>query len=674
MARADSRIGADSPWRVAALPAFAVLGIVLPLTFPSVLDQYLYYFRPLDLLPIYATAWVILAALSLPVWLLVALALQGLDAARGPRLSLTRHTLHVALAATAAAIAIATLLYSWLTWLRTFGVHTGDPAGTGWMLLAAALGLALALLRPGRAAIAKLSVVASSCTALGALTLLSLPVFAWRYPSTLTDPSDSSAAVAPASRPNIVLLTIDALSAPHMSMYGAARPTTPALAKFAAGATTFDRAYANGNFTTPGIASILTSTRPWTHRALQLPVWPRDSTRRASLPALLDRSGYQMGYVSTNAHAGAAAQGFAGYFQFSRTDRTRDLSLCTDGLSSLLRYVCAATEVPLISASESLADRLRGGPDNRHYDPRLATLPALAWLRKVDKRKPVFLWVHLFPPHSPYAAPEPWLGRFDASPNARDIASTEPHWGYLQSAVPGAQVRTLEARYDESVAYVDHFAGEFLRRAQQLLGENTVVIVTADHGESFAHGYGGHTGPGLYDEVIHVPLIIKLPGQNVGRRSSVIAEQVDIAPTLAEVAGLAPPASWEGRSLLGACAVPDSVLHEPEKAAFSMNFEENPRLAALTTGSVAVIEGRWKLVHYMGALHYPLMPRLQDELYDLAADPAERTNVAHEAPQEVAYLRGLIDAQLARHSGAVGAPRKSRTTARTPADSSAPSQ
>jgi len=644
---------AYSAWRIAALPALAVLGIVLPLTFPGLLDQYLYYFRPLDLLPIYATAWVILAALALPLWALAALALKALESTAAAPLPQVARGLRIVLLAAAAAVTIETLLYSSATWLQTFGIHWADPAGTPWMLIAAAAALAVALLPRGRRLIASVGVLALTVSVIGALTLVSLPVFAWRYDSQLPISDAISPSSTHPSRPNVILLTIDALSAPHMSLYGAARPTTPMLARFAQGATTFDRAYANGNFTTPGVASILTGTRPWTHRALQLPVWPRDSTRRDSLPALLSRSGYQMGYVSTNAHAGAGAQGFRGYFQFARTDRTRDLSVCTDGLASLLRYVCAAEEVPLISGIETLADRVRGGPDNRHFDPRLATRPALAWLRNVDKSKPVFLWVHLFPPHSPYAAPQPWIGRFDASASARDIASTQPHWAYLQSAVPAAEARTLQARYDESVAYVDHYAGEFLQHALQLLGANTMVIVTADHGESFAHGYGAHTGPGLYEEIIHVPLIIKLPGQSVGRRSPLLAEQVDIAPTLAEAAGLAAPSSWEGRSLLGACAATGDAPHESAKPVFSMNFEQNPRHDALKTGSVAVIEGPWKLVHYMGRLHYPLMPRLHDELYDLASDPKESRDLSRENPQEVAHLRSLIEAELAQHGAAL---------------------
>ncbi len=646
-------------WRAAALPCLAVLGIVLPLSFAGLTDQYLYDFRPIELLPLYATIWLILAAIALPVYGAAALLLKGLEAGGLAPLTLARRIACIGLLAVAAAAVIETLIEATLTWLGTFGVRWGDSAGMAPLLVALALGLAVAMTHRGRRLAAQLTLVALAGTALGALSLASLPAFGWQPAATAsTEPAEARGAgppraATPPRRPHILLLTIDALSAEHMSLYGAVRPTTPALAAFARSATTFDRAYASANFTTPGIASILTGTRPWTHRALQLPVWPGSATRRRSLPALLQANGYQMGYVSTNARAGGAAQGFGGYFQYARTDRTGDLTLCLDRLSSVLPYLCAATEMPLIERAVALADRLRGGADTEHYDPRLATRPALEWLRRVDKGKPVFLWVHLFPPHSPYATPAPWIGRFDPSPDARDIAGTEPAWVYLMSQTPASRAHTLEARYDESVAYVDHYAGEFLQQALQLLGSNTVVVVTADHGESFGHGYGAHTGPGLYDEIIRVRLIIKLPGETAGKHTDLLAEQVDIAPTLAEAAGLVPAASWEGRSLLGACAAPTPASGEPDRPAFSMNFEQNHRYAALTTGSVAAIEGRWKLVHYMGPLHYPLIPRLHDELYDLSTDPGERVNRAAEEPGEVTYLRGLIAAQLALHGGPV---------------------
>jgi arylsulfatase A-like enzyme len=661
-------------WRVAALPGAAVLGIALPLTFASHCEQYLYDFRAVDLLPLYATAWLVLAAVVVPFWIVLTAALKGLEAMRRPPSTLLAAAARAALFALAAVIIVATLIGCLRTWLDT--LHGSLPLSAHAALVIAVLaGVLVALTEKGRAATRALMPIAAVCTAAGLLSLASLPAFGWPHGSIEERPVAATTALpgppaaypgqaqpmetvtpipvsAGTARPNIVLLSIDALSAPHMSLYGYSRPTTPELTQFAQGAVTFDRAYANGNFTTPGIATILTGTLPWTHRALQLPVWPLAYTRRESLPAVLERAGYRMGYVSTNAIAGADKQGFGQYFQFASTDRIGRVTLCADGLSRYLPYVCAASELSPLQAMDDVAARLQRPPPNLEHDPRLATEPAVQWLATVDRSKPIFLWVHLFPPHSPYAAPPPWLGEFDHSPQDRDAAQTEPSWGWIQSQLSSEQVYTLEARYDEATVYSDYYVGHFLQRVMQLLGPNTAIVVTADHGESFAHGYGAHTGPGLYNEIINIPLILKLPGETTGRRCADAVQQADIAPTLAALAGIAPPASWDGRSLVDAC-VPGQTDPVADRPVFSMNFEQNPRFAPLRTGSVAVIDGRWKLIHYMGGLHYPFMPPLHDELYDVVSDPDERHDLAAQQPAVVQRLLGLIDTALAQHGGRV---------------------
>jgi arylsulfatase A-like enzyme len=667
-------------WRIAALPCLAVLGIALPLTFASHCEQFLFDFRAIDLLPLYGTAWIILAAVALPFWIVltaILLSLQALRRPAGARLAAAIRALLLALTAT---LIVATLIGCLRTWLHTF--HSTLPLSADAVLTIAVLaGVLVAVTAKGRSAVRAVMPIAAVCTAAGLLSLASLPVFGWHH-GKIEDPAGAATAAlaapspadqgraqpletatplpatASAARPNIVLLTIDALSAPHMSLYGYPRPTTPALQQFAQGAVTFGRAYANANFTTPGVATIMTGTLPWTHRALQLPVWPLTYTRRASLPAALERAGYRTGYVSTNAIAGAAKQGLGQFFQFASTDRIGRVTLCADGLSRYLRYVCAAAELSPLQEIDELSARLHGPPQNLEHNPALAIDPALHWLASTDRSKPIFLWVHLFPPHSPYAVPPPWLGRFDASRHDRTAASTQPNWGWIQSRLPQSQAKVLEARYDEAVAYADAYAGAFLQAALQALGPNTAIVVTADHGESFAHGYGAHTGPGLYNEIIHVPLIIKLPGETAGKRCAQPAQQADVAPTLAALAGVAVPQDWEGQSLIGACDDAQAAAPTDDRAIFSMNFEQNPRFGALKTGSVAVIEGRWKLIHYMGALHYPYMPRLHDELYDVVADPKEGTDLAAQQPEIVRQMRGLIDAALARHGGRVipGAP------------------
>ncbi|MGH8294272.1 MAG: sulfatase-like hydrolase/transferase, partial [Steroidobacteraceae bacterium] len=337
-------------WRIAALPALALLGIALPLTFASHANQFLYDFRTIELLPLYATAWAVLAAVAIPFSIVAAAILLGADSVRRRPGPLIARVLRAILLGLAAALVVAALVHCVRVWLRTFG--GGLPlSANGALAIAVIAGVIATVTRAGRSALRALTPIAAVCSAAGLLSLASLPVFGWPHDATLgvslrgaggggaaqapnpgpARPVEASATLAAAaSRPNIVLLTIDALSAPHMSLYGYARPTTPELAKFARGAMVFERAYANGNFTTPGIATILTGTLPWTNRALTLPVWPLRYTRETSLPAVLERAGYRTGYISTNALAGAAKQGFAQYFQFARTDRIGHVTLCAD--------------------------------------------------------------------------------------------------------------------------------------------------------------------------------------------------------------------------------------------------------------------------------------------------------------------------------------------------------
>lgn len=643
----------ESAWLTAGIVPLPLLGIILPLCMLMQLGQYLFYLHPGELVPTYATAWLLLALPLLGAYILVGLFLKTIE--RYASLHILREALVTVLIAAAAAGIAGTVFFATLEWVRTYGWLLGTSLGFRLTVLAAGFGALAALTGRGKRFMRSLTRIAGWGAACGALTLVSLPFFGWSAP---LDPASDPSPAAQLQRPHIVILTLDALSAEHMSLYGAARPTTPQLENFAKTATTFERAYANANFTTPGLSSLLTGTRPWTHRAFALPGWPRAELRAVSLPALLRASGYQTGYVSTNSEGGATKLGMGRYFDFASRDRTQGVGACSDALSQLLKYACPASELPPFRAFAKLELIIEDHRGNTMYDPTLALDPALAWLRSVDKSRPVFLWVHLYPPHSPYAVPAPWLGRFDASPDARTLSDSEPNWGYRMARLPQARIRTLAARYDESIAYVDHFAGQFLSAAAQILGGDSVFIVSSDHGESFTHGYGGHQGPALYDSLIHIPLIIKLPHQLRELRSPMLAQQTDLAPTIAALAGIRPPAVWEGHSLLGAWrdSAPSSAAGSAAPAAetaqpvFSMDFEENSSFAPLRTGSVAVIDGHWKLIHYLGRLHYPLMPRLSDELYDLGSDPTETRNRIAEQPQLARSLAQILTGELARVS------------------------
>jgi arylsulfatase A-like enzyme len=651
--------GELSVWRLGTLPAVMLMGVTLPCIFLVRIEQYLYYLRPIELLPTYATAWVLLVALSVPIALAgtAALGLTRLRMLHGSR------SLVVSLLLWAAAVAVLiALILAGLAWMQTFesirkaGLDSSMGVAIGSLAMAAAVPIALT--RRGRRALYKLVPIATLLMVLGGLSTVSIVLFSWDTGVKRAASGEVSAPSAQTGAPHIVLLTIDALSAQHMSLYGAQRQTTPLLDAFAKQASVFERAYANSNFTTSGISSILTGTRPWTHRAFQIFSWPNVGTRRDSLPAELERAGYSTGYVATNSYAGASRLGLGPYFGFAASDRVPMDLPCPDRLAAVLPYACPASQLLPLLLAEKLWFKVRATTpamvSNRHYDPSEAVQTALAWLKTVDKSRPVFLWLHLFPPHAPYAAPAPWLGRFDPSTEGRDIEGTDPVDNFAFRELTPQRVRLLDARYDEAVQYVDSYAGAFLTEALATLGDNTAVVIMADHGESFANGYGGHGGPGLYDSIVHVPLIVRLPHQTGALRMTAPVEQIDIAPTLAALAGLTPPASWEGQSLLPLWHEDQTAASAPSRTVFTMNFEENSDTAALTTGALAVVQGSWKLIQYLGPLHYPNMPLLPDELYDLAGDPGETTNRAADSAAVHERLSELAAAELGRHGGASG--------------------
>jgi arylsulfatase A-like enzyme len=631
-----------------------LMGITLPCIFLVRIEQYLYYLRPSELLPTYGTAWVLLAALAVPI------ALAGMAALGFTRLRALQWSRSgvVALLLWAAAVAaLSGLLLDGVVWLQTFDragkAGLGSSLGGALALLAMAIALPIALTRRGRRMMYQLAPIATLLTVLGGLAAVSIVVFPWDAGDARAASLKAAARSAPAGAPHMVLLTIDALSAQHMSLYGAERQTTPKLDAFAKQASLFERAYANSNFTTSSVSSILTGTRPWTHRAFQIFSWPNLETRRRSLPAQLERAGYTTGYIATNSYAGASRLGMGAYFEFAASDRVPMDLPCPDRIAAVLPYACPASQLLPLLLAEKLWFKLRASSPamiaNRHYDPGEAVDTALSWLRAVDKTRPVFVWLHLFPPHAPYAAPAPWLGRFDSSTEGRDIEDTDPVDNYSFRELTAQRVRLLDARYDEAVQYVDSYAGDFLTQALATLGDNTVVVVMADHGESFANGYGGHGGPGLYDSIIHVPLIVKMPHQTAAMRIAQPVEQIDIAPTLATLAGVAAPTSWEGRSLVPLWHEDSEATNDAPRPVFSMNLEENSG-AALTTGAVAVVQGSWKLIHYFGPLHYEHLPRLQDDLYDLAQDPQETANRALDAVAVREQLSALTLAELKLHS------------------------
>jgi arylsulfatase A-like enzyme len=632
-----------------------MLGIGLPLTFAGQVRPATLFLRTSELIPLYATEWVLFG--------LIGLIVAGLFAILDIIASRLRRGVEPGTAAKVGfAIVVAlSVFFGFLKWIETFPHAPSLP--NAWVCLklfvlvfAAPMGIVVAR---GflRTELATAATVARFLTLLGSLSLLSLPLVSGTTPQAFAQPPVASVgAVSSAdagSRPNIVLISVDTLAAEHLIPYGSRRQTSPNIAAFSSDAIVFEHFHANANFTTPGIASILTGVPPWTHRAVQLQGHANGTSIAESLPARLHEAGYLTAYFGSNPWAGASRQGFSAYFDHEDSDLDWMYGPCLDALTNHSPYLCSAATNTLISISYAVAVRVASATGMMSVDPHSdleqITARATRWLGGLERRRPVFMWVHFFPPHAPYAAPKPWLGQFDPSAGARDASSSVPAHFFDSLSVPASRIATLESRYDESIAYLDHYFGQLILAIRQDLGPNTAIVLTADHGESFDHGYGDHGGVMLYEELIHIPLIVALPGATAATpRRDELASQIDIAPTIAAIAGVAPSPGWAGHSLL---ALPSN---SGSRTIFAMNFEQSDSRGRLRTGAVAALQSNWKLVRFLGEPHYPNMPPLQTQLFDLAGDPHEHKNLAIIYPNIVATLSTQIDEQLAIHGNAVG--------------------
>ena len=445
-----------------------------------------------------------------------------------------------------------------------------------------------------------------------------------------------AAQVVPSGKPDIYLITIDALRADEMSLYGYPRPTTPNLQQFADEAFIFDFFFANSNFTTSGTTSIETGKLPWTDRVFQLGGFLRGSAQSENLGALLRQQGYYTSVVSANPAATPIQHRTLNSYDaveylapkeaipvFSRVTNLVGLNCLWTLQSSLLQSLISVR----MYLNELVWNDTFPSPAEQTFE-RSRNL-----LANNTSAQPRFLWTHIFPPHDPYLVPPPYRGQF--------LPSSKLTRGYnfidfSNVALPsGITTEDMRARYDEDIAYVDHAVGDFLRWLNETGRLNrSIVIISSDHGESFEHGWYKHTGPYLYNGLIRIPLLIHLPGQKQGSRISVPGEQVDLLPTIMDLVGGKAPAWSEGTSLLP--ALQNKPL--PQRPLFSMNLETDSVFQPIKQGTVAVIDGDWKFIERLGTGN--------PSLYHYKTDPFEKEDVLSSQPLIAAQMRDLLANKL----------------------------
>ena len=403
-------------------------------------------------------------------------------------------------------------------------------------------------------------------------------------------------------RPNVVLIIADTLRADHVGAYGKRPVATPALDALAADGIVFERVYADSSWTRPSIATILTSLYPSSHSVMHKTDLLPDAVE--TLAETFRGAGYAtVGFV-TNINIAPSfhfEQGFDRYdylapdFFFGATDSGSKLSLYSGMRLIRERFLSKNKYV------------------NHYYqDADTVNRETLPWLDDAAGR-PFFVLIHYMDPHDPY---------FEIPYNGRAVARVET------PNPPAERAEELRGLYQSNVEYMDRFLGALFAEMKKAgVYDDTVIAFTADHGEEFQEHGGWWHGTTLYDEVLHVPLIVKLPGSvRRGTREREIARLVDVMPTVLAAAGVDAPASCQGRDLLGSSKAPSAVYAEED--------HEGNVLHAIRTE-------RWKLI-LANAGNPRGLPEIA--LFDLQSDPGERHNLASEMPEKVAVLRADLQA------------------------------
>lgn len=494
----------------------------------------------------------------------------------------------------------------------------------------------------------KMSVIQERITPLvwlfGILVVISFPIVIYhtwdKYEEDESPRKIISSPGTDSNRPNILLITFDALTARDMSVYGYQRPTTPFISKWAQNTSLFKRAQSVSNYTTPTTASLMTGKRVWSHQSYYVEGVPPIKSDIENLALVLKNKGYvNMAFVA-NHHASVEALGITNSFHIALPNKEFRLPKSLIGVIDKLLNQLFHGKIILYDwilkedfAFGKISSKIFGDIDSMERPAELTFKKALDILNS-NPSQPFFAWIHLWPPHSPYLPPDSYKGIFDSSPQLRTFDSQVKDW--LRPENPEQIIwDRIKARYDEYILYCDYEFNHFISQLAKSTMENTVIILSADHGESFEHNYKEHGGSHLYEQVTHIPLIIKEPGQAEGRIIEDLVELIDIPPTILEFAGIPKPTWMEGRSLLPLIR---GVKLEP-RYVLSTAFVENPgRWNQITKGTIAIWEDDYKLIHYLGDN--------KSLLFNLSLDPGELNNIFDKEPVVGRRLINIIQEEL----------------------------
>jgi len=436
-------------------------------------------------------------------------------------------------------------------------------------------------------------------------------------------------------KPNIILITIDSLRADHCGFMGYEKNTTPFLDGFARKAMIFRHAYAPGPTTWFTFPSLFSGTRP-----ISFSGWSKKS-----YPALNERPNLakilkQNGYTTMAVHSNPCLAEFFGYRR--GFDIFIDMEVGTDERGSIRQKIRRRIKNILTRKAPRLLDRMgkflvRVGvkPEIKKSDAELINQAVKKVLNEIDLSRPVFLWVHYMDVHHPYVPKEaeflpPGVSKRQAINFFLKHPVNEKQEKYFRNNKK--DLEKLIGFYDSCIKYTDKKLSELFQFLEnQNLLKNSLVIITADHGDEFLdHGNLGHNphkaaSHYLYEHNLRVPLLIK-SNQGCGVNNNLVNLSW-LAPTLMDILGVARDKRMLKRNFF---------TSQPERLFFETlrGFHPMSEILDLEKYALAVRRGSWKYIKDTYTR--------KEEIFNLANDPEERYNLINKRPDKIPDIKNMF--------------------------------
>jgi arylsulfatase A-like enzyme len=405
--------------------------------------------------------------------------------------------------------------------------------------------------------------------------------------------------------PNVVLVSLDTVRADHTFVGGYERDTTPHLRQFAKDGVVYTNLFAASDTTLSTHASMFTGLYPRQHGAILTP--PGEPVGRALAPSfttlakVLARNGYVTMGISANAGFLAPIWGLTQGFQVYDTHSVVSIE---QPVTAYLRSLARTLLNPFVATQDFDLIIRRSEDINRD---------AFALLDAVQKKgTSFFLFLNFMDAHHPYAPPPP----FDRQFPGKDPGFIGSRYSELEQLL-NQRVRNLTAKehealrsqYDGGIAYEDRQVGRLIEKLKSLgLYENTLILITADHGEHEGEHQLLLHAKSVYQPLIHVPLVIKYPGRPQAGVVDTPVSQIDFMPTILATAGIPVPSGLTGLDLRTVNTAPPRVL---------VSVSHSPRAVIHETATALMANGMKYIDSTLGTR----------ELFDLARDPGEQTNL-----------------------------------------------